>query len=140
MFAVAFGLSEDWLSDKISHHLSALRILNYFPLKLNITLYDSVRASHTDYGALTILRNRGPGLQLQKGAIGSDVWIDVPDLSDVFIINIEDMMQRWTSGKIFDWVRKTIYVVFVLIDLPCFGRRQVDLNFAPCRSAYSEYN
>jgi isopenicillin N synthase-like dioxygenase len=101
IFAVALGLPEDWFLEKMNHHMSALRILNYFPLKLDSASPGSVRASpHTDYGALTILKSGGPGLQVKKGGSESDVWIDVPDLSDVFIINIGDMMQRWTNGKL----------------------------------------
>lgn len=114
IFAVSLGLSEDWFVAKMSHHMSALRILNYFPLNPDAAPFGSIRASpHTDYGALTILKSGGPGLQVKMGGIESDVWMDVPELPDVFIINIGDMMQRWTNGKVHGICRKSyVYVSF----------------------------
>lgn len=100
IFASALGLPIDWFSDKMNHHMSALRILNYFPLNASIALPGTLRASpHTDYGVLTILLSGGPGLQVQKSGFESGTWIDVPHIPNVFIINIGDMMQRWTNGK-----------------------------------------
>lgn len=99
IFAVALDLREDWFENKMDHHLSALRILNYFPVDRSTIKPGAIRASaHTDYGALTILRSGGPGLQVKKDDAETDVWIDVPSLPDAFIINIGDMMQRWTNG------------------------------------------
>lgn len=93
----------------------ALRILNYPHLR-----YDEgegsgevhIRAgAHTDYGAMTILRSGGPGLQLRlssgatgatNGATGAEddaAWVDVPHLPDAFIINLGDLMQRWTNVR-----------------------------------------
>lgn len=98
IFAVALDLPEDWFVNKMDHHMGALRILNYFPIVRTTVKPDAVRASaHTDYGALTILRSGGPGLQVKKDD-ETDAWIDVPSLSDAFIINIGDLMQRWTNG------------------------------------------
>mmetsp|Transcript_23456 Transcript_23456/g.50839 ORF Transcript_23456/g.50839 Transcript_23456/m.50839 type:complete len:138 (+) Transcript_23456:689-1102(+) len=58
-----------------------------------------LRASaHTDYGALTILKSGGPGLQVKKD-IESDDWVDVPYLQDTFIINLGDMMRQWTNDR-----------------------------------------
>jgi len=98
IFAVALDLPEDWFQNKMDHHMSALRILNYYPVDLRRVQPGALRASaHTDYGALTILRSGGPGLQVKKDN-AMDEWIDVPMLPDVFIINLGDLMQRWTNG------------------------------------------
>ena len=115
IFAVALKLPhDDWFVSKMDHHMSALRVLHYFPVPL--TTQDlregAIRASaHTDYGAFTILKSGGPGLQVKKdnyhcesttdGATTTnedDEWIDVPTLENVLIINLGDMMQRWTNG------------------------------------------
>jgi len=112
IFAVALQLPRDWFEDKMDHHMSALRVLNYFPVhqtSSSSTVEGSrsaartqIRASaHTDYGALTILKSGGPGLQVKKDdshTEDDDAWIDVPTLDDAFVINIGDMMQRWTNG------------------------------------------
>lgn len=50
--------------------------------------------AHSDYGCLTILYAPMPGLQILKGS----EWLDVQPLSDGFVINIGDMLERWTGG------------------------------------------
>jgi isopenicillin N synthase-like dioxygenase len=117
IFAVALQLPnpESWFANKMNRHISALRILNYPPIiitnnkdnttSISTTVEGQLRASaHTDYGVFTILKSGGPGLQVKKDVIVEDGqnhhdWIDVPNLNDTFIINIGDLMQRWTNGK-----------------------------------------
>jgi len=99
MFAIALDLPEAWFEEKLTHHLSALRVLNYDEVPVSAISEGAMRASeHTDYGALTILKSGGPGLQVKKDT-AIDEWLDVPTISDAFIINIGDMMQRWTNGN-----------------------------------------
>ncbi len=84
-------------------HQCALRILNYPELEYVQTDASAVHiraGEHTDYGAMTILKSGGPGLQLQLSKDReSSTWIDVPHLEDSFIINLGDLMQRWTNDK-----------------------------------------
>jgi len=80
-------------------HQCALRMLNYPELQYQTDASTvQIRAGeHTDYGAFTILKSGGPGLQLQLSK--DKEWIDVPHLEDSFIINLGDLMQRWTNDK-----------------------------------------
>jgi len=80
-------------------HQCALRMLNYPELEYETDASTvQIRAgAHTDYGAFTILKSGGPGLQLQLSK--DKEWIDVPHLEDSFIINLGDLMQRWTNDK-----------------------------------------
>jgi isopenicillin N synthase-like dioxygenase len=113
IFAVALHLPEHWFRDKMTHHMSALRILNYFPVNVSAIQEsgdkDVIRASaHTDYGPLTILLSGGPGLQVQQNYCKQrdeeeekeNCWFDIPDdlPPNAFIINLGDLMQRWTNG------------------------------------------
>lgn len=114
IFAAALQLpTATWFADRVmDRHMSALRVLNYFPVNLDQVPDGAIRAgAHTDYGALTILKSGGPGLQVKRdaadgddnnnnndGSDDDDGWIDVPTLEDAFVINIGDMMQRWTNG------------------------------------------
>ena len=101
ILALALDLEANWFVDKMSRHESALKILNY-PNLTEPPAPGQLRAGeHTDYGAFTILKSGGPGLQVRKDLPGTEQgeWIDVPDLDDAFIINLGDMMQRWTNGK-----------------------------------------
>lgn len=103
IFATALELPVDWFERRSDHHFSALRILNYFPVDPATVPAGQLRASaHTDYGPLTILLSGGPGLQCQRdgGATEDpDAWVDVPHLPDTFVINLGDLMERWTNGK-----------------------------------------
>lgn len=101
IFAASLNLSSTWFEGKMSHHISALRLLNYFQVPVGGFEESSppLRASpHTDYGPLTILLSGGPGLQVKKD-IESDAWVSVPHLPNTFIVNLGDMMQRWTNGR-----------------------------------------
>ena len=59
-----------------------------------------LRASaHTDYGTLTILLpDDAPG-GLQVKARGDDRWLPVPHVPGAFVINLGDLMRRWTNDK-----------------------------------------
>lgn len=53
--------------------------------------------AHTDYGCLTLLladETRG-ALQVQTQAGG---WIDADPVPGAFVVNVGDMMERWTNG------------------------------------------
>ena len=102
-FALALELDEDWFSKHFdrARHQCALRILNYPHLKLDDSGRTIIRAgAHTDYGAFTILKSGGPGLQLNLSGDGAEgSWLNVPHLEDALIINLGDLMQRWTNDK-----------------------------------------
>lgn len=107
-------------------HQCALRILNYPLIKYIRSNEDSnmtklrIRAgAHTDYGAMTILKSGGPGLQLNLSTkkIDGDTnthdnssWFDVPHIPDAFIINLGDLMQRWTNDRWMSTLHRVIAV------------------------------
>jgi isopenicillin N synthase-like dioxygenase len=96
IFALALGLGESWFEDQCRGHLSEL-IVNHYPTQDRPPLPRQVRqGAHTDFGTLTILRASDgvPGLQVRC----DDSWLDVPHVPDGFIINVSDLMTRWTNG------------------------------------------
>lgn len=98
MFALALGLREDFFADKIDRHISRLRVRNY-PAPLTPPLPGQLRAgAHADYGSLTILRteDKPGGLQVRNAA---GAWVDVPIAPDSFIVNIGELMARWTNER-----------------------------------------
>jgi len=98
MFALALGLEEGFFADKIDRHISRLRVRNY-PAPLTPPLPGQLRAgAHADYGSLTILRteDKPGGLQVLNRA---GDWVDVPIVPDCFIINIGELMARWTNEQ-----------------------------------------
>ncbi|WP_281983261.1 isopenicillin N synthase family dioxygenase [Thalassorhabdomicrobium marinisediminis] len=98
-FAAALNLPEDYFDRFIQHPISALRALNY-PATGEVAEADQQRAgAHTDYGTLTILLPQAgsSGLQVQRDG----TWLDVAAPDDAFVINIGDLMARWTNDT---WV------------------------------------
>ncbi len=98
IFALALNKNEEFFEDKIDKHISTMRI-NYYPAQATAPLPGQVRAgAHSDYDAFTILRTGSGGLQVVRR--GGD-WIDVPTVPNGFVINIGDMLMRWTNDR---WV------------------------------------
>ncbi len=73
-----------------------LRLLRYppAPAMRPDDLYGS--APHTDFGCLTILaQDDAGGLQVRTPA---GTWIDVPPRRHAFVVNVGDMLNRWSNG------------------------------------------
>lgn len=100
LFAAALGLRDDYFAPFIDHPISALRALNY-PEQTVAPQPGQLRAgAHSDYGSLTILLPQAgsKGLQIERA---DKTWMDVPPVPGAFIINIGDLMARWTNDR---WV------------------------------------
>lgn len=98
VFAKALDLEANFFDDYIDQPISALRALNY-PEQVAPPLKNQLRAgAHTDYGSLTILLPEAgtEGLQIEAPSGG---WMDVPPIPDAFVINIGDLMARWTNDR-----------------------------------------
>jgi isopenicillin N synthase-like dioxygenase len=97
-FAIALKLPDDnFFENFTTHHASAMRALNYPHMENYIPVPGQLRASaHTDYGALTILRSDSPGLQVSKDKHPPS-WHNVLFIKDGFVVNLGDLMQRWTN-------------------------------------------
>jgi len=105
--AIALGLDETFFADKINRHITAMRI-NHYPAQQGTPLEGQLRAgAHTDYGMLTILNgeNKAGGLQVLTRD-GS--WIGVETAPDTFVVNIGDLLMRWTNDR---WVSNSHRVV-----------------------------
>ena len=83
--------------DKLDHSPNALRAINY-PERAVAPLPGQLRAgSHTDYGTLTVLRQDSVGgLQVLDH---HDDWVPVESVPGAFVINIGDLMARWTNDR-----------------------------------------
>jgi isopenicillin N synthase-like dioxygenase len=103
--------------DKLYHTHVELMDINYYHAKksdkdLDMGLHPQGSFkervnSHTDYGMLTFLMDQSPGLKVCKNKEkclaalldNEEEWIDVKPLKNHFIVNIGDMLERWTSGQ-----------------------------------------
>eukprot|EP00968_Pinguiococcus_pyrenoidosus_P023692 scaffold3951_cov258-Pinguiococcus_pyrenoidosus.AAC.9 len=118
--ALALRLQPDFFRENMGRHQCALRALNYPDLEGVKPAPGQLRASaHTDYGVVTILKSGGPGLQVAKDR-GNPQWIDVPHVEGAFVINLGDLMRRWTNNR---WA-STLHRVIVPPEGSGWGRRQ----------------
>lgn len=115
--ATAMGLDSDHFAPFTDRHVSALRALDY----PEGAAHGTVRAgAHTDYGTLTILRP-DPEVGGLEVASAHGNWVAVPRVDGGFVVNIGDMMHRWTNGR---W-RSTLHRV---VGDPA-GRRRHSMAF-----------
>lgn len=98
-FAEALDLPAGWFADKFDRHTSYLAA-NYYPPQREPPGPGRIRrAAHTDFGSLTILHQDGVGgLQILDRP---GLWSDVPPLPDSYVINLGDLLAKWTNDR---WV------------------------------------
>lgn len=97
LMAVGLGLEPDYFEPMLRYHSSAMRAVNY-PHLAGAPQSGQLRAgAHTDYGTLSILTFGGAaaGLEIK---VGND-WTAVPHIPDSFVVNLGDMMARWTNDR-----------------------------------------
>ncbi|XP_007039770.2 PREDICTED: probable iron/ascorbate oxidoreductase DDB_G0283291 isoform X2 [Theobroma cacao] len=101
LIALALKLDEDFFEKvgALNEPLAFSRMLHY-PGDLDSYSEEIYGASaHSDYGMITLLVTDGvPGLQVcREKSKKPQVWEDVPSMNGAFIVNIGDMMERWTN-------------------------------------------
>lgn len=98
VFAEALGLPREYFDGFIGAPISALRALHY-PATAGAPETGQQRAgAHTDYGSLTILLPQpgSRGLEIMHPELG---WTEVPAEAGSFVVNIGDLMARWTADR-----------------------------------------
>lgn len=96
--AVALDLPEEFFNPYYADPGLVMRFVNY-PDQPQEPLPGQLRyGAHHDYGGLTLLRQDDApgGLQIYHA---TGAWRDVPPVAGSFIINVGDLMSRWTNGR-----------------------------------------
>ncbi|XP_022158466.1 2-oxoglutarate-Fe(II) type oxidoreductase-like [Momordica charantia] len=101
LIAMALNLDETFFEKigALNNPSAYLRLLHY-PGDLRSLDEELLGASaHSDYGMITLLVTNGvPGLQICKKKYDQPrVWEDVCHIDKAFIVNVGDMMERWTN-------------------------------------------
>jgi len=98
VLALALGLSRHWFDDKFDAHMSSLAA-NFYPPQLTSPKSGQLRkGAHSDWGTLTVLRQDEITSGLQVWHQETE-WVDVPVVPGTFVVNIGDLMARWTNDK-----------------------------------------
>lgn len=104
--ALSIGTDPDDLNAAFERPTTWLRLLFYPPTEPveGEDLYGS--APHTDFGCLTILaQDEIGGLQVQTP---SGNWIDAPKIPGTFVVNVGDMLHRWSNGQLLSTPHRVI--------------------------------
>lgn len=96
--ALSLALNEYYFDDFCQDSLVTLRLLHYPPQPANPEPNEKGCGAHTDFGALTLL------LQDQQGGLqvwykNTENWIDAPPIEGTYVINLGDLIARWTNNR-----------------------------------------
>jgi isopenicillin N synthase-like dioxygenase len=95
-FALALELEEDWFLSFYRKPLTQVSLLHYPPQPAQAPERQYGIRPHADSTAFTVLaQDEVGGLQVE----GRDGWIDAPPIAGTYVINIGDMMARWTNDR-----------------------------------------
>jgi len=104
-FALALDLPEDHFDRAIDKPMAQLRVVQYPPQPEPIDPRHIGVSAHTDYECFTILATSAAGLQVRNR---SGEWIEAPPVPGAFVINIGDIMERWTNDTFTSTVHRVI--------------------------------
>lgn len=91
-FALALELPPDFFAPWLTEPMATLGPLRYPPLPDG----HLSAGAHTDFGCLTLLaQDETPGLEVAH----NDGWKLVPPLADTLVVNIGDMLARWSNDR-----------------------------------------
>jgi len=96
--AVSLGLDEGFFVPRYTKPLQRTQII-YYPPQAPASEADQFGvAPHSDYGCITLLwQDDNGGLQVRSAA--SKSWIDAPPIPGTLVINVGDLLARWTNGQ-----------------------------------------
>ncbi|CAL8469967.1 g9509 [Coccomyxa elongata] len=95
LLALALNMEPDFFLHMFQRPMLFLRPLHYIPRRSQPDQGIFAAGAHTDYGMLTLLKtDDAPGLQIWSHGR----FVDVPPKPGAFIVNLGDMLERWTNG------------------------------------------
>ena len=95
-FALALDLTEDYFAP-LSDKPMALTRMMYYPSQSGpLDLANMGVGAHTDHECFTILAQDSVQALQVRNRRGE--WIDAPPIPGTFVVNIGDLMARWTNG------------------------------------------
>ncbi|MDB5395661.1 MAG: penicillin synthase [Rhodospirillales bacterium] len=93
--ALSLDLDEDFFAAGLQDPSHTVRLLHYPPHPENAEFNQLGAGAHTDWGAITmLLQDRVGGLEVQNA---QGEWIRADPIPGTFIINLGDMIRRWTN-------------------------------------------
>ena len=124
IFAIGLEQKEDYFANLIKRHFSILSSHHYPPLPVAPKNNQLRTGAHTDFGAMTILAmtKASGGLEV---LMPNDEWLPVQPPAGCLVVNLGDMMSRWTNGH---W-KSTLHRVVNPKDLNDLSSRRQTLGY-----------
>jgi isopenicillin N synthase-like dioxygenase len=119
--ALYLGLDENYFDAKIKHGNSILRPIHYFPIEDPAAVpEDAVRAAeHGDINLITLLMGASAdGLQVLRR---DGKWIPITALPDQLVVNVGDMLERLTNGKLKSTIHRVVNPPRNAMNVPRFS-------------------
>lgn len=106
--ALSLDLDESYFAQFLDGAVATMRLLHYpvQPADSDEKLTRGIGA-HTDFGAITLLlQDEVDGLQVWDKT--NSTWVDVEPVKNAYVVNLGNLMQRWTNEKYISNVHRVI--------------------------------
>jgi len=130
-FALGLGLPEEWFDPFYRRPLIQQSLL-YYPAPLSQREQDIKigAGEHRDTGAFTMLMQDQTG-GLEVGHLEHE-WVAAPPIKGTFVINIGDMMMRWTNGRFVSTIHRVVNrATSARYSMPYFANPDYDAIISP---------
>eukprot|EP00927_Polykrikos_kofoidii_P078468 TRINITY_DN75289_c0_g1_i1.p1 TRINITY_DN75289_c0_g1~~TRINITY_DN75289_c0_g1_i1.p1 ORF type:complete len:380 (-),score=86.19 TRINITY_DN75289_c0_g1_i1:87-1226(-) len=98
IFARALRVDANFFLSKTTHHASSLRVVHYPKLEVDPLPGQLRCGEHSDICTMTILwQDVHGGLEVLPR--GSDNWVEVHCPEDGLVVNLGDLLSRWTNDR-----------------------------------------
>jgi isopenicillin N synthase-like dioxygenase len=113
-FALYLGKEGDFFTRHFTKPVADM-VINHYLGNAGLHVSDQASGPHTDHGIVTILWQDSLGGLEVMGKDGK--WISATPLRGSFVINIGELMKRWTNGRF----KATVHRVVHLRDMPRYS-------------------
>ncbi|KAF3596192.1 hypothetical protein DY000_02026703 [Brassica cretica] len=142
LVALALDLDEDFFIKigALNDPAAVVRLIRYPGEVISSDVETYGASAHSDYGTVTLLlTDEVPGLQVCRDKSKQPrIWEDVPRLRGAFIVNIGDLMERWTNGLFRSTLHRVMPVGKVRYSVAFFLDPNPDCNVECLKTCCSE--